>query len=164
MDPAVARALGALLEVGLALLFGLSTVWIGVRTFDRMTPRLDEMAELKRGNLAVGVLLAGVVLALAIVVRGGVEGVARAFVVGGTARDWIASIGIALLQLLVALAIGIGALRAAYWAFDQVTQEIDEEAEIARGNVPVALVLATVLVAVALAIAAAMDDLAAALS
>jgi uncharacterized membrane protein YjfL (UPF0719 family) len=45
----------------LAILFSL---WF----FDRLTTNLDEWAELKRGNVAVATLLAGVIIAVALLV------------------------------------------------------------------------------------------------
>lgn len=160
-----ARLLASALELALALLFGLACVWVGIRAFDRMTPRVDELAEVKRGNAAVGIVLASVVLSIALVVRGGVEGMALAFVgVGAGAAAWALAVALALLRLAVALTLATLGLRLAYWAFDQVTAGIDEQAEIARGNVAVALLMGAVLVGVSLVIAAAVGSVTAAIA
>jgi uncharacterized membrane protein YjfL (UPF0719 family) len=55
----------------LAVLSILFSVWI----FDRLTTRLDEWAELKRGNVAVAALLAGVIIAISTLIGVAVEGV-----------------------------------------------------------------------------------------
>jgi uncharacterized membrane protein YjfL (UPF0719 family) len=39
-----------------------------LKIFTVLTPKIDEMEELKKGNVAVGIMLAGVVIAFAIVV------------------------------------------------------------------------------------------------
>ncbi len=46
-----------------ALLMGCGT-GLGVWFFDKMTPGLDEMEELRKGNVAVAVVVAAVILAI----------------------------------------------------------------------------------------------------
>jgi len=41
---------------------------IAMRVFNRMTPGIDEMAELRKGNTAVAIIMAATVLAMAMVV------------------------------------------------------------------------------------------------
>jgi uncharacterized membrane protein YjfL (UPF0719 family) len=41
---------------------------IAMRVFNRMTPGIDEMEELKKGNLAVAIMMAATVLAMALLV------------------------------------------------------------------------------------------------
>jgi uncharacterized membrane protein YjfL (UPF0719 family) len=60
-----------LLGVVLAVLAILFAVWI----FDRLTTQLDELAELKRGNVAVAALLAGVIIGISMLVGVALEGI-----------------------------------------------------------------------------------------
>lgn len=46
-----------------ALLMGFGT-GLGVWFFDKMTPGLDEMEELRKGNVAVAIVVAAVILAI----------------------------------------------------------------------------------------------------
>jgi uncharacterized membrane protein YjfL (UPF0719 family) len=62
----VQLALGLVVSV-LAIL---SAVWI----FDRLTTRLDEWSEIQRGNIAVAALLAGVIVAISMLVGVALEG------------------------------------------------------------------------------------------
>ena len=48
--------------VGMGLSMG-----IVIRVFDMLTPGLDEMAELRKGNVAVAIVLAAVILSFGIV-------------------------------------------------------------------------------------------------
>ena len=41
---------------------------MAMRVFNRMTPGIDEMAELKKGNTAVAIIMAATVLAISMVV------------------------------------------------------------------------------------------------
>ena len=49
-----------------AVLMGFGT-GLGVKFFDIMTPGVDEMEELKKGNLAVAIVVASVILAIGFV-------------------------------------------------------------------------------------------------
>ena len=49
-----------------ALLMGVGT-GLGVRFFDMITPGLDEMEELRKGNIAVAIVIAAVILAIGFV-------------------------------------------------------------------------------------------------
>ncbi len=50
-----------------AIAFAIATP-IAMRVFNRMTPGVDEMAELKRGNTAVAIVMAATILAMALLV------------------------------------------------------------------------------------------------
>jgi uncharacterized membrane protein YjfL (UPF0719 family) len=41
---------------------------VALKVFTLLTPKLDEMEELRKGNIAVAIVLAAVVLAMAVVV------------------------------------------------------------------------------------------------
>lgn len=41
---------------------------IGMRVFNRMTPGIDEMAELKNGNVAVAIVMGSTILAMVLLV------------------------------------------------------------------------------------------------
>lgn len=49
-----------------ALLMGVGT-GLGVKFFDLMTPGVDEMEELKKGNIAVAIVVAAVIVAIGFV-------------------------------------------------------------------------------------------------
>jgi uncharacterized membrane protein YjfL (UPF0719 family) len=49
-----------------ALLMGIGT-GLGVKFFDMMTPGLDEMEELRKGNIAVAIVIAAVIISIGFV-------------------------------------------------------------------------------------------------
>ena len=49
-----------------ALLMGVGT-GLGVKFFDMMTPGVDEMEELRKGNIAVAIVVAAVIIAIGFV-------------------------------------------------------------------------------------------------
>lgn len=59
--------------VGLNFLYailGVVLMFVSYRVIDRLTPEVDFPAELKKGNLAVGIVIAAIFIAIAIIVGG----------------------------------------------------------------------------------------------
>lgn len=66
-------ALYAVLHSGAALGVGMLLLTIGTRSFVRLTPDVDEIAEIHEGNVASAVVLAALLIALALLAQHGVE-------------------------------------------------------------------------------------------
>lgn len=143
----VVAVAGAFLQLVLGLLFAALAIFMGVRLFDRLTKGIEELEELKRGNVAVGVLLAAVVITIANIVAGGVQGLSAA-TINGNVNAVLGGI----LQILLSLVLAVVAIFLAVSIFGTVTKGIDEEAELRRGNVAVAVMLAGFLIAVSIVI------------
>jgi putative membrane protein len=47
---------------------GVVLMWLAYRLIDRMTPEVDFPAELKKGNVAVAIVIAAIFLSIAIIV------------------------------------------------------------------------------------------------
>lgn len=70
----VARlALFSLLHVGLSLGVGTAVLAAGVLVFNRITPGLDELAEVRRGNIAPALVLAAILVVLALLTAPGLQ-------------------------------------------------------------------------------------------
>ncbi len=145
------------------LVLSLASVYIGIKAFDKMTVGIDEMKEIKKGNLAVGILITAVIFSIATVVQSGVAGVSSA-IVGKT----LAQIPLALLMGLVQLAIGlVSAVLSVYLCIrvlDAITTDIDEMKELKKGNVAVAILMGGVLISVAFVVQAGISGISIALS
>jgi len=61
------------LHVALALGVGAGILVIGMRTFVRLTPEVDEIAEIRDGNVASALVLAAVMVVMALLAQQGVE-------------------------------------------------------------------------------------------
>ena len=70
------NALGVFVALGLAVLAIGFAVWL----FTRLTANLDEWAELQAGNQAVALLMAGVILAVALLTETAVERIVNALI------------------------------------------------------------------------------------
>ena len=156
----------ALVQLLVSLGFAMLAVYAGIRIFDRLTTGIDEMAELRRGNTAIGVLMGAVVIAYATVIAGGVGSLTN--VVLGIAGKSLLETGIALLGGIINLLIGLGlasfAITMALRIFGKITKDMDEQAELKRGNLAVAFLLAAILFAVATVISSGVASVGAALA
>jgi uncharacterized membrane protein YjfL (UPF0719 family) len=66
-------ALFALLHVVLSLGVGTAVLALGVLLFDRMTPGLDELAEVRKGNVALALVLSAILLVIALLTAPGLQ-------------------------------------------------------------------------------------------
>jgi uncharacterized membrane protein YjfL (UPF0719 family) len=142
---------------GLALtvvVAGLVT-FLGVWLFERATRNIDEWAELRRGNLAIGIVMAAMVVAVGIIVRPALQDPLIAADVGRSRPFY--ELLVNAVGLLIALMLAVAAVGFSVWLFTRLTTDLDEWVELLEGNQAVALLLAGVVLAVALLTATAVD-------
>lgn len=160
------RLLIALIQVAVSLGFAMIAVYAGIRIFDRLTTGIDEMAELKRGNLAIGILMGAVIISYATVIAGGVASLTSVVLSIGDKSLLSTSVALVggLINLLIGLALASLAITMALRMFGKITKEMDEQAELRRGNTAVAFLLAGILFAVATVISQGVQSVGTAIS
>ena len=141
----------------LAVVLSALAAYLGVWLFDRATPGLDEWAELRKGNPAVGVVMGAVVVGVAIILRPALNIASLRLDVGATLDVALRLLTQALL-VAVGLVLSLATIAFALWLFTRLTGELDEWAEIAKGNVGVAALLAGVILGTALLSGVALDS------
>jgi len=149
------------LIVGLVLSIG--SVYFGIYLLDRLTPDIDEWKEIKKGNFSVGLLLGGIVLSIAVIIQGVVSNVIDKI---SPATSFAAIAGVLLvacIQLFIGLIVSVLAIYLALRVLDGMTPDIDEVAELKKGNIAVATVMATIMLAIAFVIKSAVDSVMAAI-
>ncbi|WP_026068722.1 DUF350 domain-containing protein [Methanomassiliicoccus luminyensis] len=79
-DPAgLAVVLGlGLLNLAIGIIAGVGSVYLAIKIFDRITVDIDEMKELEKGNVAIAIILAGVLLAVSFIIASAVTGITSA--------------------------------------------------------------------------------------
>jgi uncharacterized membrane protein YjfL (UPF0719 family) len=145
-------------QVVIAALLAALAAYIGLYVVNRATRDVDEWAELRRGNPAIGIVVGAAIAGLAIILRPTLVLVEVRPDVAPVLRPLV-SLGALALQFVLALLIGLLAMAFTLWLFNRLTRELDEVAELAKGNVAVAALLAGVLLAVALLVAPAVEAL-----
>jgi hypothetical protein len=147
-----------LLLLGLAkavfgILVGAAGIWAASRALRRLLGM--STAEEREGHVAFGVLTAAMLVALGILLQHPVGATFNAMdlmfrdhPVTGVGLQRIAVY--ALLHLGVSIAVSAGVLALGTWLFAHLTRDVDEMAEIKKGNVGAALVLGAVMNVLAL--------------
>jgi len=144
-------------QLVLAVVLSALAAYLGVWLFDRSTPGLDEWAELRKGNPAVGVVMGAVVVGVVIILRPALNIASLRLDVGIT-LDVALRLLTQVLLVAVGLVLALAAIAFALWLFTRLTGELDEWAEIAKGNVGVAALLAGVILGTALLSGVALDS------
>jgi Domain of Unknown Function (DUF350). len=151
-----ANAIVGIIQLLIAIILAVVALYIGFSVLSKINKGLDEEKELAKGNVAVGIIVAAVFFAIAIVVQSGVSGVslgiAKAMSVGLFSVDGFVAIGVAILQLVLGIVLAVAAIYLALNILDRLTKGVNEFEEIKKGNVAVALEMAGVIVAVAVII------------
>ena len=154
----------ALVQLVVGLVLAMGSVYLGLKMFDKLTEGTDEMAELKKGNVAVAILLGAIIFSVANVVEGGVSGLTKGLVPGLSPFEISAAVVIGLVNLAIGVILAIFAIYIAVSVLDKITVSIDEFRELRKGNVAVAIVMAAVLLAVSFVIKGAVIGMASVLS
>jgi uncharacterized membrane protein YjfL (UPF0719 family) len=139
-----------LIQLLIAIILAVVALYIGYSVFSRITKGIEEEKELMKGNAAVGILIASVFFAIAIVVQSGIAGIAIG-ITKALSGDWFTLLA-AIIQLILGIILAIVAIYLALSVLDRLTKGVNEFDEIKKGNVAVALMMAGVIVATALII------------
>jgi uncharacterized membrane protein YjfL (UPF0719 family) len=129
--------------------------FLGVWLFERITRDIDEWSELRKGNLAVGLVMAAIVVAAGIIIRPALQDPLILSDVGRARPVYELLVNAA--GILIALVLAVLAVGLAVWLFTRLTTDLDEWSELAEGNTAVAILMAGVILSVALLTAAAVD-------
>lgn len=156
-----------IVQLIIAIVFAVVALYIGFSVLNKITKGIDEEKELAKGNTAVGIIVAAVFIAIAVVVQSGVMGLSvginKALSLGILSVDGILVVIAALLQLILGIVLAIAAIYLALNILDKLTKGIEEFEEIKKGNVAVALEMAGVIIAVAVIIQSGVIGITAAL-
>jgi uncharacterized membrane protein YjfL (UPF0719 family) len=144
------NAFVGLIQLLVAIILAVVALYIGYSVFSRITKGIEEEKELLKGNTAVGILIASIFFAIAIVVQSGIAGISIG-ITKALSGDWFSLIA-AIIQLVLGIILAIVVIYLALSVLDRLTKGVNEFEEIKKGNVAVALMMAGVIVATALII------------
>jgi uncharacterized membrane protein YjfL (UPF0719 family) len=163
----LANAVVGLIQLLISIIFAVIALYIGFAVLSKINKNIDEEKELAKGNAAVGIIVAAVFVAIALVVQSGVSGLSvginKALSVGLLSVDGMLAIGISFVQLILGIVLAVGAIYLALNILDKLTKGVEEFEEIKKGNVAVALEMGGVIIAVAVIIQSGVIGITAAL-
>ncbi len=137
-----------LLQLAISTALAVISIFFGSKAFDKLTPGIDELKEIRKGNVAVGIVVGAVVVSVALMMRAGVLDFAS-IISPGTGLGQIVYFGaISLAKLAISLLGAVMTVYVSFYVLDYLTQDIEEAHELRRGNVAVAILVASVLISV----------------
>jgi uncharacterized membrane protein YjfL (UPF0719 family) len=141
----------AALRILASLALSAGALYIGIGFFDRMTAGIEEWKEMRKGNAAIGILLASVMAGMLLLMEQRIGELAFSIQVPTAAIPMQA---VALIMAFTFLNYILGLLASVIIIFltinlaDRITPDIDEFSELKKGNIAVALVLSAALLLV----------------
>jgi uncharacterized membrane protein YjfL (UPF0719 family) len=144
-------------QILVAVILAAVASYLGLLLFNRATRHLDEWAELRRGNAAMGLVLGSIILGIALILRPTLT-VPPMSDTGARLYPVLALL-VQAAGILIGLVLALSAIVFAVGLFDRLTGQIDELAELQRGNLGVAAVLVGVILAVSLLMAEAIEQI-----
>ncbi len=145
-----------IIQLVVAIILAVVALYIGFWVFGKIT-KLDEQKELANGNVAVGILIASIFVAIGLVVGSGLAGLSK-----GLSGD-IISLAAGIIQLILGIIFAIVAIYIALKVIDKLTPKIPLFEELKKGNVAAALAMAGVTITTAIIIQSGVAGITAAL-
>ena len=131
----------AIVRLVFAIVFAVVAIYMASSVLGLLTKEFKEWDEIKKGNVAVAIYMAGIFISIATIIGPGVTGL---FV-----RLDLLAIVWGFVQLIIALALAVTAQFVGLSILNRLTKDVDEWMELKKGNVAVALVMAAVVIAIA---------------
>jgi uncharacterized membrane protein YjfL (UPF0719 family) len=144
-------------QIIVAVILAAIASYLGILLFNRATRDLDEWAELRRGNAAMGLVLGSIILGIALILRPALT--VPAMTDAGARLYPVLATAVQVAAILLGLVLALSAIIFAVGLFDRLTGQIDELAELQRGNVAVAAVMVGVILAVSLLMSRAVEQI-----
>jgi uncharacterized membrane protein YjfL (UPF0719 family) len=150
------EVLFAITKILIGVVLAVIAVNIGLVLFEKITHmgkmgELNILKELENGNAAVAILMIGVVLAIAIVIRSGILSLTKipSF---DTIYAWNVVWGFA--QMLISILISIISIYLALWVLRRFMEGKDIISDIKDGNIAMGIVIAGIVISIAFIIEA----------
>jgi uncharacterized membrane protein YjfL (UPF0719 family) len=70
----------AFVQLILGIVLAIAAIYLALNILDKLTKGVEEFEELKKGNVAVALEMAGVIIAVAVIIQSGVIGITAALI------------------------------------------------------------------------------------
>jgi uncharacterized membrane protein YjfL (UPF0719 family) len=149
-----------LIQLVVAVILAVVALYIGFSVFGKIT-KMDEQKELAKGNVAVGILMASIFIAIGIVIQSGIGGISSGLskAIDG---DFLA-LAAGIIQLILGIIFAVVAIYIALKVIDRLTPGVPLFEELKKGNIAAALAMAGVTVTTAIIIQSGVLGISAAL-
>lgn len=138
----------------IAVILGVIASYIGVWLFAKSTRHLDDWEEVRRGNTGMGIVMGAIIIGIAIILKPAVDLPLTIEI----ANPFIVLVG-ELVGIAAGLILAVSAIVFSAGMFDRLVGDIDELTELQRGNLAVAVIMASVILAVSFLISGAVASI-----
>lgn len=149
--------------IQLVVALGLAAFCItkGLQLLSRLLGGVDIWAEIKKKNLAVALLAAGVVIAYTGVIGSGIKAMTDSLMSLGGGSLFGGAVGLfsGLVQLVVAVMVASFAITVVFRVMDKLTENIDEKAEFLNGNTAIGVIYCGIMIGVSQLVAAGVSGI-----
>ncbi|MBI4347682.1 MAG: DUF350 domain-containing protein [Elusimicrobia bacterium] len=144
------RLIVSLTEFGLSIFLSIFMVFWSYKSFAQVQTAFDTEAELKKGNVAVAILLASLMVAASLIMKKSLYPVTSTVTVylsapAESSVSFWRLLFYCLCHLVFGFVITVGSIELSLRIFEKLSTAYDEDQEIARGNVAMAVVMAGVI-------------------
>jgi uncharacterized membrane protein YjfL (UPF0719 family) len=167
----------AIIQLIIGLIVGVAAIYLGIRFVDKMTENIEELAELKKGNVSVGIFMFAVIITFATVLQSGVEGLTTAMTSADSVMGYLWAVVVGIIQLIVSIVIAVLAIYMALNIIQKVSEQINKmkvkglpkmkftwEDELIRDNKAFAVFIAGILIGISFVIQAGVGSIASSLA
>jgi len=141
----------AFLRLVLAIVFAIAGLYIASWVLGKVTKEIDEWEEIRKGNHAVAIYMAGIFISVAIIVGPGIIGLFRTLDAVG--------IVIGFVQLVLALILAVIMQYVGLSVLGRLTKEVEEWKELKKGNVAIGIVMASIVIAISTIVAQGVESI-----
>lgn len=150
----VGGSLGGLFLGIIQLIVGLSlaafSITKGLELLSRLLGGVDIWDEIKKKNVAVALLAAGVIVSYTRVISGGIDSMTRSLLTlgGGGVMNGVIGLVAGVINLAVAIAVASFAITVVFRVMDKLTKNIDEKNEFKANNIAIGVTYCGILIGV----------------
>jgi uncharacterized membrane protein YjfL (UPF0719 family) len=141
----ISGVLVALLQLLVGFALSVTAVYIGISLVDRLTGGVRHWSLIKKGNVAVGILYAAIVFSLMLMIQPSIDSTVMSL---SSTTNPMSLFAANLLVMVISLLTGVLLVYLLLRIIDMISADVEEINEITKGNVAVALITASALIAV----------------
>ena len=148
----VISSIVGLIQLVISVVLAVVALYAGFFAFNRIAQGIDIQAELKRGNTAMGILIASVFIGISVVVISCIQGILvglnKIFADGILNMNDSSNVASSFLELFLGVLLAIGSIYLAIQVFAHLYRRNDMITAIENGNAPIAFIVAGMILAV----------------
>jgi uncharacterized membrane protein YjfL (UPF0719 family) len=149
----------------LALILGITAIYLGFSAFKFLNSHVDEEFELRNNNIAVALVSASFIVSLGILMKSVIDPITQTLFnlahkyeqLGVSISEVLSTFGIIFLQFTITLLLSMATLTLGTRLYMRLNKQTDELQEIANNNIAVAIVVSAITLTLAMLLAGGME-------